>query len=268
MVSRIFGLFFLASFVVVVDAAFDDATSGSEAGGLSSVPAVGTAGTAGTSGTVGLSQVGYGVVEGKIEGDGSDVALATALRVLLPDGWEHTLIPGSLGQDRISWASGETWVSVFDRIATERNWSVRLDWNRKRLTILSRGGQLRDTGGAGLATRSGVLPGVAVPGAPVPEEPVELKPPSPIDKTLRDFSNEVVRFELWGATFEDIMQRLLPAHWQYRVPDNLRGEIDGNRYHFVTGTIRARALQDFLKQNNLTYRVYVGQHLVIVDRRF
>jgi hypothetical protein len=82
-----------------------------------------------------LVEKGTGVA-GKLPGASTTLSLAKAMPFILPSGWKAY---GQNGLDfssvSVTWADGETWTSVLERVARQNGLSVVVDWPAKEVII-------------------------------------------------------------------------------------------------------------------------------------
>lgn len=150
----------------------------------------------------GLEQVGSAQPNPALmKGYGVDVPVRTALRQVVPDGWElfvhkQAALPASL-----SWKVDEPWPSVLARFSAPSNLAVKIDWDKKSVFVRS----------AEIARNEA--------GAAAPAQPVVA--------TLASAPSEQKIVALTGTSLSEALQKLQALHrapfsWEAAPVGNLR----------------------------------------------
>lgn len=73
---------------------------------------------------------------------GRQVPLTTALKRILPPGWQQHLMPGVASRLPVSWAGNDQWPYVLQKIAREHQLKMTIDFDRHTVTVSPAGADL------------------------------------------------------------------------------------------------------------------------------
>ncbi|WP_252492624.1 hypothetical protein [Escherichia coli] len=73
---------------------------------------------------------------------GWQVPLTTALKRILPPGWQPHLMPGVASRLPVSWTGNDQWPYVLQKIAREHQLKMTIDFDRHTVTVSPAGSDL------------------------------------------------------------------------------------------------------------------------------
>ncbi len=73
---------------------------------------------------------------------GRQVLLTTALKRILPPGWQPHLMPGVASRLPVSWTGNDQWPYVLQKIAREHQLKMTIDFDRHTVTVSPAGSDL------------------------------------------------------------------------------------------------------------------------------
>ena len=73
---------------------------------------------------------------------GRQVPLTTALKRILPPGWQQHLMPGVASRLPVSWAGNDQWPYVLQKITREHQLRMTIDFDRHTVTVSPAGSDL------------------------------------------------------------------------------------------------------------------------------